>query len=696
MEAEFVGYYLGRSLLSKGTTGLGTIQKPLRERYFAFRKSAENKPGPEVGIRVNPRGLEIVSSGGHPGQDNDEFYDLPSIHFIEAVSFVTVKQKDKKSYGAFIPIQESPDAVQEKLFMQIEKKYSHMTKMTHPPLLACIMRRPSGVKAVDCHMFLIPRREDALDIADMVHRFQERPGHPDFYYGPPAQGGRDFPPTPRDQGMLTKSYERPHDFPPRDLGDSRRNEIKSDSYEIYQGVNRGVELRQDHFKGDEPRGERPRSEPNNSFERDRFPSHKSANDYDYEYTRDRGLPGDARMKPDHRDRDPRDFTYPPFGMSDRDNVQRRSREIKGPNGAMIERDTLGNEFAFDNQISHERQRSFGNRSNDRYDMDRAPIDRQGGVSPRNEFADRPGGGLSPNVEYGGRFPGRPGNRTLEESNGPPPWSAQGRGYPKPPDSGNYDGPPYPRPYRTEPQMPTQIPRGRSPPRGHSSPRSRSPEHDEIYSASNLESRVEVETHGKPVAKVPPNRHAGVRVLPSLPIVGALNQLKRVPKKEDESTSNSIPRDTKPPSYNFNNNNNTSVEDDDDQNPYDNAKLPFRQTRAQSDRSPLVNRRNEPARSSVENKVKSDDYSHGYSHKPAQEQWSFQDEKDKYVQSKDSNSGLNKGYPSKPAYEMGQSGRVGKTGEHAKDLEIEEMFSYLNTDNPKHAEHDFERSLGYLP
>ena len=672
MEAEYVGYYLGRSLLSKGTTGLGVIQKPLRERYFAFRKSPENKPGPEVGIRVNPRGIEILSAGTHPGQDSDEFYDLSSVHFIEAVRFVFVKQKDKKFYGAFVPIQENPDAVQDKLFEQIEKKNIHLTKIPHPPLLACIMRRPSGVKAVDCHMFLVPRVEDAVDLADMVHRFQERPGNPDYFYGkPPLDGRREMPPDMR------------RDMPPTDMGfrgnydrgpEYGDRKVETGNYEIYRGAGRGVELRQEHFAGGE---NRPLSEPNRSFERDRMPPRNG----DYEYNRDRGPPVELRPKSDSRD--PREYGYPVPGLGDR-----RSRELKSPTGAVVERDSYGNVYEFDNNRAPipvlERQRSQGERSNDRYDIDRPPSERFSGPSPRNEFAERPGGGMSPRVEYNGQFPGPGQNR------GSYPRPGQGRDLRR---SDDYDQPPYPRPYSSE-QPPAMLsPRSRSPPRGHSSPRSRSPEHEEIYSASNIESRAEADAHGKPVAKVPPNRHAGVRVLPSLPIPGALGHLKPVAKKADD---NSIKRDTNPPSYNFNN---RSQEED----PYDNAQSEgrgeFRQTRVQSDRSPMVDRRPDGGRIGAAQRVKSDDYSYGNKDdKQPPKQWSFNDEKDKFIQNRENNApAFNQGYKSKSSHELGHAGNYGKTGEHAKDLEIEEMFSYLNTDNSSNkGDVDFERSLGYLP
>lgn len=664
MEAEYVGYYLGSAILTKGTTGLGVIQKPLRDKYFAFRKSPDNKLGPEVGIRINPRGILLLFPGTHPGEPNDEFYELEAIHFIEAVSFVVDKQKDKKMYGAFLPIDFPPDPAQDKLFVQLEKKFNHLTKIQHPPMLACVMRRPTGVRAIDCHMFVIPVKQDAIQIVEMVHRFQQRPVPPEYY---------DRPPPSR--------LDRPEpDVIPRNLGPSvdPRKRQSAEDYEIYRG--RGVELRQEHFLGGGAR-----------------PSDLGLENQERSIDSDRGPPSSRGGYERNSMEDPRDFRRmqgsPSPRFENRDfQSDRRSREYVNPNGVSIERDSVGREYEFDNRIAHDRQRSGGGNSLERFDMDR-----YGGMSPRNEYVDR-------SMEYGGGRLNRSGERTPDTGRVPPSsWQDQrqmGRNSGREFDDGGY-----PRPFRGDGQRsPTRgrsPPRGYSPPRGHSSPRSpraRSPEpNDQIFSASNLESRLE-ESHGKPVAKVPPNRHAGVRVLPSLPIPGAKSQLKPVTPKAADAPSKI---DDKPPSYDFN-----PKIDSEDVNPYDNApenKL-YRQNRVQSERSPDVQRRDYSGRSELGSKVKSADYSYtrndnrrendAYRGNP--KPWSYEEEKEKFLRNRDWNSG----YKSKSAHEISDDRNSGQggfgQGQNMKDLEIADMFSNLRTSNAARGDVDFESSLGYLP
>lgn len=685
MEAEYVGFYLGATALTKATTGtgLGVIQKPLREKYFAYRKSADNKLGPEIGIRVNPRGLILLFPGGHPGEPNDEFYEISSIHSIEAVRFVIRKQKDKKFYGAFLPVDDVENPSFDKLFVQIDKKFNHLSKMSHPPMLACVMRRSTGIKAVDCHMFVIPVTEDALRIADMVHRFQERPDHPEFYYGgrPPPER-RDLPPEP--------------DVIPRNLSSSSRDRNsgagtrESDDYAyLYKG--RGFELRQEHFRGGEDEIRLQEQPPDRSFERERLPL-PSQEPPGFDPMRGRPGSHEIRGGPREIDRD----SYP----------DRRPRELRKSDGRFIERDSFGGEHEFDNVIRHERQRSGG----EHFTGDRRFVSPRDDYPrfPRNDFPPPDRHDFPPRREPSDRrpdnYPGRLSD-SFDQPRGPPPWQDRRSTGEDPRVYRDYDEPPFPRPYRgDQPRSPPlsgrgrASPRSKSPPRGPPSPRGRSPENDQIYSASNIESRLEEQQAGKPVAKVPPNRHVGVRVLPTLPIGDAKHMLKPVSPRNSDPPAKI---EDKPPTYTV------TKPEPDEESPYDNAPDKYiRRNRPQSDTSPLVQRRTEGQ--GLGPRVKSDDYGEqsyadNYGYQSNYKQWSYEDEKEKFLKSRDiSGSKLGNGSKPNSAREGYNGPEYGQDlnergGRHMKDMEIEHMFSKLRTSNqqvPGGA--DFERGLGYLP
>jgi hypothetical protein len=52
---------LGSNILSKATTsGLGSIQKPLYEKYIQYRKSGKGKKSQPVWLKVNPEGITVI------------------------------------------------------------------------------------------------------------------------------------------------------------------------------------------------------------------------------------------------------------------------------------------------------------------------------------------------------------------------------------------------------------------------------------------------------------------------------------------------------------------------------------------------------------------------------------------------------------------------------------------------------------
>lgn len=683
METEFNGFYLGSDMLTKGTTGLGVIQKPLREKYFALRKSSSSKLGQEICIRVNPNGITLLSSGKRSGGPLEEFYEIASIHFIEAVHFVTIQHKEKTFLGAFIPIEGNNDASQDKLFVPLEKKFKHLTKISHPPMVACVMRRSSGVKAVDCHMFVFSRIEDALNIANTIHRFQMRHENTEFYYGPSTSERRDMN---LEQDLI------PRNLGSRDLGSPAQGlRDPNESSALFKG--RGYILKQEHLQTpDENNLRYSNSDINRRYDRPLIARNDMNNT---------GVEMRYGYGSDLRDRYNKGHSAPDQFLVGRPN------EYIGSKGVFVERDTLGREYEFDNrQPMHERQRSGGSRSDDR-DCS--------GFAPKNEYLDRSDG----SAEFETRFnrnpnkfpPGILPDRSSEPIRGPlvAPFERGGisRDDQREFRTQNYEVPSYPRPVPGDGRRSPPPPRAQSPYQG-SSPRALSPLRDEnTFSASNLESRQEADLQGKPVAKVPPNRVTGVRVLPSLPIPGVKNHLRPVsPRAADPN----VKADSKAPVYSFS----TKMDQDENAEQYDNApeQKPYRQNRIESDNL-QYQKRPDGHRQDINSRVKSDDYSCSSSKKDSERNveqtnnslansmkpWSFDDEKQKFLKTREP-VGWNVSTRSRSAQDFQdkkyQQGNAEKTDINAKDAEIADMFSYLNTSYGDQNEAGFEKTLGYLP
>lgn len=93
--------YLGSAILTKGKTGLGSLQQPLRELYSLHLQKKEHQI---------QRRLLVISTEGLTFQWNDsgvEKYvnnNLSSVYDVQLLKLINEKRKDKKTYCAFLPM----------------------------------------------------------------------------------------------------------------------------------------------------------------------------------------------------------------------------------------------------------------------------------------------------------------------------------------------------------------------------------------------------------------------------------------------------------------------------------------------------------------------------------------------------------------------------------------------------------------
>lgn len=173
-EYTFKVEYLGSLMLSKTATGLAAIQKPLRELYLNnIRKSDAKIRAQERTIKVRPEGiLMIFKDSSSSDQAKHVFYEMSSIHFKDSVTFVTRKGSDKKLRGGFEPLEEHRRGSADGFFTMLDKKLYYLSDKRHPALFVCVMRRPLGVKALDCHVFVMANHKEALQIVDIINQLQ--------------------------------------------------------------------------------------------------------------------------------------------------------------------------------------------------------------------------------------------------------------------------------------------------------------------------------------------------------------------------------------------------------------------------------------------------------------------------------------------------------------------------------------------
>lgn len=460
---------LGSDILSKATTsGLGSIQKPLYEKYIQYRKSGKGKKSQPAWLKVNPEGITVIFPTEQPGHTQNYFYERSSINFFEAVRFTANKGNDKKYHCAFLPIDETRTLNQgyEKLFSQIEKKHNNLAKMEHPAIIACVMRRQVGVRALDCHGFVTENDGDAYKI--MSAFFTVSPDYKRISQEVPEDHGPRYQYRPLPQGQKPDLIQT--EFGP---------------YGIYKG-GKPINLSDDHFRGNSRHSDRRYEE-------------------DPDEVIDRYL-GNIGNDEDERESNSR------YSFENRSERRDYNEGYGGPQPvyAQINRHS--------NEVHHERQRSgeggYGG-GNDRRDIQANIHFRQrsgeldvGAV--RNERYDGPyqqeRGRLQNREEGLIRIP-RPMSPLRNQTRDPPATA------PKPLRALS----PAPRSPRLNPRSPESplSPRGgsREFPGREAPLQPRDFPSGPVSSVSNLESRQD-QQNKKPVAKVPPHLVAGIKVLPT--------------------------------------------------------------------------------------------------------------------------------------------------------------------------------------
>ena len=137
--------YLGSAVPHVTKDGLQGIQEPLKELY------------PEDGA-LGAKGIDSwlsVWSNGFLLENVDEnrkkvtrFFPVESLHYCAAVRYVLVPGTSSAA-----------DIVQR--FLPLDSPFARNPNINHPPLFAAILRRTTGIKVLECHVFICKRETAA-------------------------------------------------------------------------------------------------------------------------------------------------------------------------------------------------------------------------------------------------------------------------------------------------------------------------------------------------------------------------------------------------------------------------------------------------------------------------------------------------------------------------------------------------------
>ncbi|KAL7637516.1 UNVERIFIED_CONTAM: hypothetical protein RMT77_012244 [Armadillidium vulgare] len=135
--------YLGSAVPQVTKDGLQGIQEPLRELYPA--EGAESAKGIDSWLSVWSNGL-LLENVDENQKKVTRFFPIESLHYCAAVRYVVVTGADGPPVPRFLPL-DSP--------------FARNPSINHPPLFACILRRTTGIKVLECHAFICKRETPA-------------------------------------------------------------------------------------------------------------------------------------------------------------------------------------------------------------------------------------------------------------------------------------------------------------------------------------------------------------------------------------------------------------------------------------------------------------------------------------------------------------------------------------------------------
>ncbi|XP_037091227.1 uncharacterized protein LOC119111516 [Pollicipes pollicipes] len=138
--------YLGSSVPHITKDGLQGIQEPLRELYPS--EGISGAKGIDSWLSVWSNGL-LLENVDEKQKKFTRFFPIEVLHYCAAVRYVLVPASsgsEKERVARFLPL-DSP--------------FARSPSIAHPPLFAAILRRTTGIKVLECHVFICKRETPA-------------------------------------------------------------------------------------------------------------------------------------------------------------------------------------------------------------------------------------------------------------------------------------------------------------------------------------------------------------------------------------------------------------------------------------------------------------------------------------------------------------------------------------------------------
>merc|ERR1719328_956024 len=138
--------YLGSAVPHVTKDGLQGIQEPLKELYP--EDGAHGAKGIDSWLSVWSNGF-LLENVDENRKKVTRFFPVESLHYCAAVRYVLV------------PGTSASTGEKVQRFLPLDSPFARNPNANHPPLFAAILRRTTGIKVLECHVFICKRETAA-------------------------------------------------------------------------------------------------------------------------------------------------------------------------------------------------------------------------------------------------------------------------------------------------------------------------------------------------------------------------------------------------------------------------------------------------------------------------------------------------------------------------------------------------------
>lgn len=151
--------YLGSAVPHITKDGLQGIQEPLKELYP--EEGAHGAKGIDSWLSVWSNGF-LLENVDENRKKVTRFFPIEALHYCAAVRYVLVPGS---SPGGDEHVQR---------FLPLDSPFARNPNINHPPLFAAILRRTTGIKVLECHVFICKRETAANALVRYEHATSRR------------------------------------------------------------------------------------------------------------------------------------------------------------------------------------------------------------------------------------------------------------------------------------------------------------------------------------------------------------------------------------------------------------------------------------------------------------------------------------------------------------------------------------------